>query len=265
MIDIKDFNYRYFLIIHRQLVIASGFLLAGFLIIVFAILPQFTSLGEQQAKITKESKSVSTLQRKSLALEDAETLQIVDNADRIDSALPSKKPLLELMTSINQVSGWTNVEITNIELTPGDISTDSATQQATRRSKSSKISNYDEMSVDLVISGKLGDINDFFQQVERVVPITNITKISLNELKRTGAVSYDENDVFEAELTLSSFYFTQSISAALETPLVSLGAEEAEFIQKLSTFSFPLFDEQRQIEGGGQIDLFGLDTEVEVP
>ncbi len=256
MTDLSHLNYRHFLLTRMQLVIAVACGVAAVLIVVAAIIPQVNGIIEARAEFQKQEKLTEQLQKKAQALQDADTLQLVQNQQYIDNALPSRKPLLELMETVSQLSVNSQVTIKNIELTPGEISTDSA--QVVSKTKNAQ---YDELEVDLVVQGQLKNINAFISGIENTAPMSNVTKISLNEL-RSKAVSDD--DYFEAELTVSTYYFTQSIKAAVDTPLSQLSAEELPFLEKLKNYSNIPVTEQTTIQGGGLIDLFGLNDETPV-
>ena len=256
MTDLSHFNYRHFVLTRMQLVLAVACGVGAVLVVVAAIMPQVNSVLEARSEFQKQEKLTTQLQKKAQALQDADTLQLVQNQEYIDNALPSKKPLLELMESVSQLSANADVTIKNIELTPGEISTESA--QVVSKTKNSQ---YDELDVDLVVQGQLKNINTFISGIENTAPMSNVTKISLNELrnKETG-----DEDYFEAELTVATYYFTQSVKAAIDTPLSQLTAEEIPFLEKLKGYSNIPITEQTTIQGGGLIDLFGLNDQAPV-
>lgn len=255
MIDTSRLNYRHFLMTRMQLLLALIFGVAGVAVIGVAVIPQVNAVLSARTEFQKQETLMLQLQKKSQALQDAETIQLVQNSSYINQALPSKKPLLELMESISQLTENSQVSIKNIELSPGEISSESA-QIATR----SKNSQYDEMDVDLIVQGQLKNINAFISGIENSSPMTNVTRISLNELKNKAIT---EDDYFEAELTLATYYFTQSVKAAVDAPLTALSGEELTFLEKLKTYDNTPIREQTIIQGGGLIDLFGLNDQAE--
>jgi hypothetical protein len=260
--DLKDINIRYWLYTRQPILLAVGGVVIALLVIVLAIVPQIQEMFSIQQDIVAEQRKVVSLQQKILALEQAATLPIVDKSDQINDLLPSKKPLLEILTSLNTAAADAQVTFTNIEVAPGTISTGSAEVQqaapAARRSTqttTSEASRSNKLDLRVTVEGDLGQINQFLETIELAAPFSNVTGISLNERRRN-----DTNQrPFEAELVLTTYYFTQPIVAAVEAPLPELDADEEAFIGQIDTFQFSTEVQSNVIRGGGLDDLFGVE------
>lgn len=263
MTSLADFNYRYYLSIRRKLIYAIGILVLSFGLVVFAVIPAIQDIFKHQATIQKKKKDVAALQAKLLTLEQAETIQVVENSDLINSALLSKKPLLELMNSLSYVSHQADIKIDSIELTPGEISTESGQIKQVSRSRNSDASlGYESLNVSLVISGDLQNINQFIQTVERMIPVTDVMSITLNERQFVSAEGQKEVS-YESEIDLSTYYFTKTVQAAIDTPLAKMDGSEQEFLEELKTYYYPIFNPQFKIEGGGSTDFFKIGEELD--
>jgi hypothetical protein len=246
--------------------IVSG--LVGIVMIALVIVPQFNQILTTQTKLGQEKKLLTQLQNKTQALNESQTLDLVNQAKLVDSALPSHKPLLELMTSLNFVASWAQVSITDIQLSPGEISTDSAqatpnTKAVATSSKAKKVTpkTYKNLDVDLTVEGGLDKLNLFLKNLENTVPFSTITKFTLAEIRtRTLNDGTAVNPVknYKAELTVSTYYFTQSINAALAAPITPVGNNEQQILTKLQSYTVLNQAQQKEIQGGGSQDLFGV-------
>ena len=261
--DLKDINIRYWIYTRRPVLLAVAGVILALMIVVLAITPQIQEMFSIQQDISAEEKKVASLQQKILALQQAATLPIVDKSDQINDLLPSKKPLLEILTSLNTAAGDSGVSFTNIEVAPGTISTGSAEVQqpttnqrrasqaeATQKSRSSKL------DLRVTVEGDLEQINQFLETIELMAPFSNVTGISLNERRKNND---DNQRPFEAELVLTTYYFTQPIVAAVEAPLPDIQVDEEAFISEIDSFQFPTVNQATVVRGGGLDDLFGVE------
>lgn len=257
--DLKEINMRYWLNTRRPIIFAAVGVIAAVLIIFLAIIPQIQEMFSIQQDIRAEEKKVASLRQKILALEQASTLPIVEKSDQINDLLPSKKPLLEMLTSLNTAAEDAGVSFTNIEVAPGTISTESAQAQPNQRRasgsrESSQTQRSEKLDLRVTVEGELDNINSFLETIELVAPFSNVTDLSLNERKKTAKNLFP----FEAELVITTYYFTQPIVAAVEAPLPELKDDEATFINEIDSFQFPVVTQDTVIRGGGLNDLFGV-------
>lgn len=263
--EIKSFNLRYWTTTRRYLLIAIAFALLAVALVVFGIVPTINQLLEDRSDIAAETTKLDRLRQKLVALDEPDTLAVIQAADQINLALPSNKPLLEFMTAINDSAISNQVGVVDIQISPGLISTQSAQASpignAGRNRPSTRApAEYESLVLALRVLGSLDSINQFLQSMERSVPITNVTKISLNEQtsRATGEVSFD------AEVLLTTYFYTRSVSAAVEAPLPQIDTDSLNFLQELSSFNFPNVGAPSIITGGGSNDLFGLDQAQEL-
>lgn len=262
--NLNNLNWRYVFNTRRFLLAAAGCALLSLVLVMMVIVPQFNQILINQSKIDQEKKTLGQLQNKMQALGESNTLDLVNQSKLVDSALPSHKPLLELMSSLNFVASWAQINITDIQLSPGEISTDSSktatTSKVVTKGKSVAAKAYQNLDVDLTVEGELDRLNMFLKNVENTVPFSTVTKFTLAEIKgRTLADgSNTGNKTYKAELTISTYYFTQSVNAALISPLTPVGNNEQALLTKLKSYTMLNQTQQKEIQGGGSQDLFGI-------
>lgn len=262
-LDLESINYRRLITNRKYLLVMIVLSLFGLFLIGFSIMPQVGKILDIQSDITKQGKDLRKLQVKLQSLEDAQTLSLVSNAGLIDRALPSYKPLLELMAGVNQMALQSGVGIQDIRLTPGIISPEEEQETVAKVKKdSTDLGGYKSLSVDLTVAGTMAQINSFLSQLERVSPLINVNKIALTE--KRGMKDDFLNSSFEAELKIVTYYFTKSVSAAVSDPLPEASNREMELIEEISKYYVADPNRQLNIQGGGSINLFGFDKEYSV-
>lgn len=257
-LDLENINIRRLLTNRKYLFVTIGFSLLGVIILLTSIFPQVSKIVEIQNDIDSQSQKLKQLQIKLSSLQDAQTLQLVENAQSIDHALPSYKPLLELMSGINYVARQSNISIEDIQLTPGIISEEEQNSDQVIKKTTQDLGGYKSLSVDLKISGNMSEINSFLSQLERISPLINVNKIALSEEKKL--VDDFLNSDFEAELEIMTYYFTKTVKSAVNTPLPSVGQKEQELIDEIRSYFVADPNTKLNIEGGST-NLFGFETE----
>jgi Tfp pilus assembly protein PilO len=253
-------NFKYIYNTRKYLIWSGFFTLLATILIFVSLIPQFGSISKLYSNLIKENKRLAQLKLKVNQLTDSTNSLIVTNSEKVNQTLPSKKPLLELLTSLNNVGGSSKVSFNDISLTPGTISTESATQKTTARKKKSKNASptkkYETLHLDINVTGKISNINQFLIEIEKIAPFTTVTAMTLNE--RVGNKGNEESlePTFEAKLTISTYFFTRSVSANIDAALPELTISQREIIDALQTFTYTTVEEQHQIKGGGLENLF---------
>lgn len=256
-------NLRYIYNTRRYLVWSGFFGLLTVLLIFVSIIPQINSISGLYSDLIKENKRLAQLRIKVAQLVDSNDSLIITNAEKVDKALPSTKPLLELMTALNQVGTNTNVRFNDISLTPGKISTDSAdTKTSSRKTKAtSGKESYESLNLDITVTGNINDINQFFTEIEKIAPFTTITAMTLNEKSADSQFADSSTAFFEAKLTITTYFFPKEISVNIDAKIPELTVSQREIIDNLQNFTYINVDEQFEIRGGGLENLFpGVDA-----
>jgi len=256
---LTELNPRYLIDSRRYQLLSVVAATVVVLLLLLGIMPQVQAALDLSSKQTAETKKLDALPRKAQELENLSSSPVAQQIQTVEKVLPSSKPLLELLTSLNLAARESQVNISALSLSPGSIATDSASVATTSKSKTVKKSKgtTDTLSVDLIIGGQLNDVNRFFETVERRAPLSTISSMSLTK-KNQGIVG-SQVDSFEAELTITSYFFVQSVNSAVETALPPVTSEQQALLEDLATFVLATDAQQREIQGGGLNDLFGVD------
>lgn len=279
----QKINYRYLVHTRRYALIAGGLVVFTLGVIVFLIVPQINTALEQYSQLQKQEDLISQLEVKSQQLLQLPQSQLFASSTQINSVMPSRKPLLELLSALNEVAGNAGVRYSDLSLSPGKVASEGAqlavprvgsgttgssaagsAGAASRTSNrpaqpaglSSGISGSEALAVSLKATGTLANINIFLREIERVAPLTTVTKLSL--IERTGT-RVDPDSAFEADMEIQTYFFTKSVSATLTSPIPQITIDQQTIMNELATYRYPSVISQDMIRGGGLQDLFGIE------
>ena len=258
----NQFNWRLFILNRRYLLYAVGAFLLSLVLIFQAIMPLAQGILETNAALSQQNKMVEQLTQKAARLRELESDNNFENQQLVNSVLPSKKPVLELLTGLNVAAGKSGVSFTDLAVSPGQIATSSTETNAIaqlkkRSSRSSE--QYDSLSVQLTAEGTFDQVQIFLKEVENLAPFTTVTDLNLSiRRRRVGIVQSD--DFVSAEMMLASHYYTQSLKSALASQLPEITAEHEQVLTQITTFTYPTLHDQREVVSQGVFDLFGINT-----
>ncbi len=259
------FNTRKYLFFAGTMVVISvTILLVGVAAQASGFLDLITASNQEQPVL-------QSLKNKVQGLKQVNYLTEFSQNSQVDLALPSGKPLLQLISGVNAVAQQAGVTLSDIQTTPGKLATKSATTSVGIvtpgiTDTTSNIPGVNVLTVGMIAHGNLDQINTFLDGIEKITPITQASKLRLTLAPvipvLPGSVlatnsAFPKADRYDAELALSTYYFAQSISLTTDSPLPPIGAKEEAFLKKLSVFQFPSYQQQQQVQGGGSTDLFG--------
>lgn len=259
MEGLEQVNYRVFLVTRKHFVWALAIGMVTAMIIMLAVIPQIRSIFSLQSDLEREQPKLEKLETKLASLDNVLFSPEYTQIDLVTEALPSKKPLLELLAGLNAASQVTQIQIDELSLSPGLVASDSAELiEALRNSNES----YDSLRLEVNVQGEFQQIQEFIELVERFAPFTSVTSFSLSEQRRSSSSNepqFQPNAPVSVEMETETYFFTQSIEVSIDSPLPKLEDAELEVLSKLEELQNSGLEEQLEIQGGGLEDLFGVE------
>ncbi len=252
--DKRPFNLKIFWHTRNYLVFTILLALGAGIIVLAGIIPQLQAANELRLEGNQMAPKLEKLEQKLAQLENVRYTPEFSQVDIINRALPSKKPLLELLTNLNMVAVSEQIQITELQLSPGLVATDSAELNAenARRRASQNSQGVDVMDLTLSVRGPRENLHRFLSGIEKISPFSTIVKLSVSS-ERAGETEA------QAELTLNTFFFTQTIKTTVDAPLPVLADQDLFVLNELSSFELNELPIPEGITDGGLEDLFGAD------
>lgn len=264
-VSLQPLTINYLLDTRRYLALAIGIGAVALGLAVFAVLPQTQAILDLNTQRVNESAKLIKLQKKAAQLQTVNDPQIQAQSNLVNLLLPARKPLVELLGSLNNSATATGVKVNQVVLAPGNIATDSADFATEIANQTGPAGSLD---VDVMLDGTLAQLNSFFTAIEKTTPLITITELSLDPVKDANTTSagsttasasagvFDQK--YTAQLVLRASYYTRSVTSNLDTDLPQVTVDEQKILDELTTFTVVPDVTQQQIVGGGLQDLFGL-------
>lgn len=245
----------------RSFLAALGLLVLGAVMVFFFIFPQFKQAYTNYQAWNKAKAQREQVQKKLDDLTAIEQAPEFKYESLVNTALPDRKPLLELIQSLSVVSRETGVVIDRFELTPGSLASESATSTQGPANRS------DFLSVEFSISGTFNQVNDFLRRIEEVTPFSTIVALSIgSEITEIDQAS----DLFTADITSETYFFIGSVASGESDALPRLSAEAEQILVALEQYAPVVVERGTEILGGNEqpfgetLDLFGLGDGVNI-
>ncbi len=122
----SEINFKSLIINRRYLLFSMAIALVSLIVIFSGITSQINNIFDLRREIKVGQEKVAVLRQKTIDLENIEAREAYKSQDLVNKILPSKKPLLELLTSLNTVASQNNVIFVDLSLSPGKIASESA-------------------------------------------------------------------------------------------------------------------------------------------
>jgi len=254
---VKPMTLKHTLDARRYLVLAVAAGVIAVALFLVATIGQVQAVIDLIAEQSQETAKLKSLEGKVVQLQAVTTPTIASQSELVNLLLPSQKPLLELLNTLNTVSTSAQISLDSFELSPGELSSQSA-----QVAEVPNVSGTGVLSVEFIASGTLGQLNQFMSTLEQTTPLITITELSLRSgLEQKAKIKTLEEllaEPYRAQLTIESAYFTQTVDAALDTQLPTISADQERILSDLAVFTTTITPPQTEIIGGGLQDLFGI-------
>lgn len=244
----EPINLKVFVATRREFLLGVLCILVGVLIVVMAAIPQINQARELRQDIRAETKSLEGLENKLSQLKNISFDPDFEERQVVLDALPSRKPLLELLNSLSVLVEDVSVGVGSMALKPGEVATDAA---ALRQRGPGPV---DSLEISMGVTGTFDNVQAFLTRIEQISPFTTITELTLSTPRRVSA-----DAGVSATLTLESYYFTRTVTQTLAAPLPIIGAPEKTVLAALQSFAPDTYVEQTEIRGGGLERFFTAD------
>ncbi len=255
----KNLNLKLLINTRHDLLLAVALILGGLMMLIFAIKPQVTTLWASKNELSNQRQYFEKLTQKLNDLKQIQVSEEFEKKDKVDEVLPSHKPVLELLTNLSQASTQNDISITELEISPGEISTDS-TKTTTQVTKAGSNRNFSNLKLMMVAQGKRNDVDTFMEIAERIAPFTSIVELELKESRDRSAVETESgNENTQADITFETYYYTGSIKTKVDTQLPSVGDKEMRVFDTIQQFRPTDFKAPSEIKSTDIEDLFGIE------
>ena len=206
--------------------------------------PVLGRLKERLAVNRKLKTESLKLTEKSNTLNGIDELQVSQRVEKMEEVFPSQKPVVQLIASLNQLSGSHNLSFGGVTLRPGSIS-----QAKDDKAKEG----LQDLTFGFQVGGSFNDISLFLSDLENVAPLMKIDKVAL-AIKSNPLLTRDQT-IVTANIEVSAFFQPPPKSlGAITAPVQLLSREDEVLLNRL--FNFISFEAIIPTALTGKTDLF---------
>lgn len=193
------------------------------------IIPQVRAIFQVFSDMKTQETALNDLKTKSDFLSGLDPTELQTQLSLMQAALPAAKPVVPLLSTIQSIAGESVVSINNFQLSPGDVATQSA--GSTKTNIAALVPGVLTLPLKMEVSGDFATINSFFQHLDVVVPLLNVSSIQFSPytLSKTATTSAG---LYRASVQLQSLYIQQDTTK--DTPLTPLTSTEQQLLQTIS-------------------------------
>jgi len=195
-----------------------------FLISFVIFFPVFKNSFKIKEQNKKQRLILAKINDKLGKLEAIDENQIKERVRLVEDIFPSQKPVLNLMNSLEYLSGEEDVVFGGLTLKPGNIGISS---------DKNKRQNF---KISFKIEGKLSNISSFISALEKVSPLMKIENLSLT-MKNQDEEEQENFSLLTAAFDVLVFYQPMpKIMGAIDKPLAMLSDKEEEVLKTISSY-----------------------------
>ncbi len=203
---------------------------------VTVLVPQVKLIVEALTQLQEKETELTAITAKVSALQGIDTSLLTADIAVLETALPSQKPVLPLLYSLDKLAGASQVAISNFQVSPGDISTSSADLMSGTSLESQLAPGVLALPLDLDVTGSFSNMNTFFKTLDDVVPLIHVTSIEFAAYSGGSAqASATSSALFQANVSLESLYTANKKPGLAAAEKVDLTPEEKNLVEKLRT------------------------------
>ncbi|PWU22894.1 hypothetical protein C5B42_04900 [Candidatus Cerribacteria bacterium 'Amazon FNV 2010 28 9'] len=200
---------------HRYLTAAMiSWVVMGVLTVVFLI-PQIGLVAQHRSDVAAQQKKFDDTKAAVSFLQGLNADTLHTQATTVQSVLPQTKPVIPLLSSMEQLAAQAGISLNSLTLNPGKVSTGSADPSSAQKST---IDGVYSLPMRLEVQGQFLPMHTFFKSLDQLVPLINIKTIEFTALNQASSVN--QNSQYKAIVDLESLYVLPSSPS--HTPTVQV-------------------------------------------
>ncbi|MCX6816497.1 MAG: hypothetical protein NTZ93_01325 [Candidatus Beckwithbacteria bacterium] len=228
---------------YRNLIILS---LLGLAMIGVICGPILTGLYSRLTTNKQLNQELKAMEKKLADLEGIDKNLVNERVVKMETVFPSDKPVVQLLSTLTQLSGKYSLNFGGVSLSPGSLTDNQTTKDQAEDS-------LNDMKFGFEVGGTFDNILNFMKELERAAPLMKIDKVGLM-IKTSPLVSEQPTEV-AAKIDVSAFFKGPPKTIGAITEPVALLTRDDEAI--LSTmFTFTQFPVILPVAQTGKVDLF---------
>lgn len=200
------------------------------LLIPLVFLPQVQRIRDKNLEVQSAGRRLKVLNTKIEDLNQIDEVVETEKLVEMEKVIPSDKQLASLVVGVRGLASGSNLSVTGMELSPGRVSTQSATLSASKRTKS-ELSQKEGtgLTFSLSLKGKkLQNFLKFFSNIEKAKRLLGIESVQLSK---------EDKDMYKFDFEVAApFREIKSSGDAIASPLPEFTSQHQSIYDFVITF-----------------------------
>jgi len=235
-------------ILKNQQVIILGLLALVMSIVVFG--PVLSKLQERLSIKKSLTDKLFQLETKFTMLNSVDPNLVNDRVRKMEEVFPSKKPIVQLMGALAELSSNRGLSFGGVSLNPGKLNEGAKDKTSETKAGASEL---DDLSFGFEVGGSFGNILGFLKDLENAAPLMKIDEISL--AIKTNPLFETQETLVTANIEVSAFFQPPPTSLGAVSKSIELLSREDEFLLN-KLINFKSFKAVIPVAPTGKVDLF---------
>ncbi len=243
----------------RELVVAVGLFVASGLLVFVGAYQLWQVSNQLQISIEQQEGELQQVEQR------ATLLNTITPDDRsgymlVEQALPRFKEPLQVMRTLEAISQETQVALGEYDLNPGIVSTESAAQSASSRSRSATAGTQ-SLRLEIELTGSFQQITTAINNIETSMPLMEITDMRIAPARRWAIGTTAQVD-YTATLQIESYYANIDAARAARGGAQQISPSERRARDELLEMNYWLETSAPAVQNAApssNTDLFQLD------
>ena len=199
---------------YKDFIVPFFVILAVFMLFVKVVVPQIQDLFNEYKEQEETGQTLSNMQNNLNLLRSINDSTLDSQLAIVSAALPIDKDFSSVLHAISSASSLTGVSLGNFAFSVGSLS------------KIEDNSKFPSFSLNLTLNGSVYKVNDFIGKIKQTLPLSEVTKVSVQENSSTIAID---------------FYYKPLPRLKYDDSLLinPISAKGLSLINELSTFNIP--------------------------
>lgn len=197
------------------------------------VIPQIGSLAPALQALNAQEKQFNDMKTKVTFLSTQDMVAIQKDIDLMQQVLPSVKPVIPLLSSLDYLAQSSGVAIKSLDFSPGKVATQSAKIDPNAPVLKGTFPGVASLPLKLEAEGSFLNMNKFFETFDTVVPLLNIKSIEFSSQAQSSQGAPTADQPYKATVELESLYLASG-DTNLTGVLVALTPAQQAILTKIA-------------------------------
>lgn len=210
---------------------------------VLVLYPQYQEIQTKRTELKAAETTLAVLKEKRQFLEALNEDQLKDQRARLETIIPSSKPVYSFVTALTELSKQSEIIIESYTLKPGELATESAEAEETAAPQEVEggPGQFSTIPIEIEVTSKFSQLVHLFELIEKMSPLVEVNGYDLTgelgsaqKLWELGNLTSED---LKTALILNLYWSLRPVQiSAIDQPIVKISSREEAAMAKMDQF-----------------------------